>query len=258
MNDKEMSMVDHLSELRKRLIWVIACFILFMIIGFLAAPSVVEHLKNDPAASNVSWHVFGLSDALRIYMQVSFIIALVLTMPVILFHVWRFMSPGLTEVEQRALLTYIPFAVILLLLGIAFGYYILLPMIIGFMSNFTSALGAEETYGLTQYFQFMFNLVLPVSLLFELPVVILFLTTIRIVNPIILAKWRKYAVLVFVTIAAMVTPPDFISNILVSIPLIALYEISIWLSKFVYRRQQERDKEWEKDEEEFAIIDTDD
>ncbi|RXT05187.1 twin-arginine translocase subunit TatC [Ammoniphilus sp. CFH 90114] len=255
MNDKEMSMVDHLSELRKRLIWVISFFILFMIIGFVVAPTLVEHLKNDPAASNISWHVFGFSDALRIYMQVAFIIAVILTLPVILFHVWRFMSPGLTQVEQRALLIYIPFAIILLLLGLSFGYYILLPMIIGFMSNFTFALGAEETYGLTQYFQFMFNLILPVSLLFELPVVILFLTTIRVVNPMILKKFRKYSILIFVTIAALVTPPDFISNILVSIPLIALYEISIWLSGFVYRKQKERDKEWE---EEFAIIKTDD
>ncbi len=257
MNDKEMSMIEHLSELRVRLIWVIVCFILFMVIGFISAKPVVEYMKNDPAASNISWHVFGFTDALRIYMQVAFVIALVLTLPVILYHVWRFMSPGLTELERRALLLYIPFAFLLLLLGISFGYYILFPMIIGFMSNFTYALGAEETYGLTHYFQFMFNLIVPVSLLFELPVIILFLTTIRVLNPMILVKFRKYALFLSVVISALITPPDFISNILVAIPLVILYEISIWLSKWVYRKQKEKDKEWEE-EEEFALIKTDD
>lgn len=255
MTDKEMSVVEHLSELRGRLIWVVASFIISMIVGFLAAEPVVEHIKKDPIASQVSWHVFGLSDALRIYMQVAFIIALVITLPIILYHLWKFISPGLMEEERKAIAIYIPFAFFLLILGIAFGYYFLFPMIIEFMSGFSNLLGAEETYGLTHYFQFLFNLILPVSLLFELPIIILFLTTIRVVNPPLLVKWRKYAIFISVVIGAAITPPDFLSNILVSIPIIILYEISIWLSKMIYRKQQKRDQERE---EEFATIHTDD
>jgi len=255
MNEKEMSMVEHLSELRIRLVWVFVSFVVAMIIGFLMAEPIVEHIKHDPVAVNVSWHVFGLSDALRIYMQVAFMIALVITLPLILYHLWRFVSPGLLEEEKKAIATYIPFSFILLVIGLLFGYYFLFPMIIGFMSNFSTMLGAEETYGLTQYFQFLFNLVLPVSLLFELPIIIMFLTSIRLINPPLLIKFRKYAILMSVIVAAAITPPDFISNIVVAIPIIVLYEISIVLSKGIYRRQLERQVEWE---EEFATIHTDD
>ena len=101
----------------------------------------------------------------------------------------------------------------------------------------------------------MFNLIVPVSLLFELPVIIMFLTRLRIVNPMILVHFRKYAIFLSVVIAALITPPDFISNILVAIPLIVLYEISIGLSKIIYRKQKKMDQEWE---EEFATIDTED
>lgn len=255
MNNKDMSVVDHLAELRKRLIWVILHFVITMVIGFIFAESVVEHIKNDPVAAMVSWHVFGLSDALRIYMQVAFIIAITLTLPVLLYHVWRFISPGLVEEERRGVRLYIPFAFLLLLMGIAFGYYILFPMIIGFMTGFSDMMGAEETYGLTHYFQFLFNLILPVSLLFELPIIVLLLTTLRIVNPPILKHFRKYAIFLSVVIAAMITPPDFISNVLVAIPIIILYEFSILLSNIVYKKQLARDAQWD---EEFATIDTDD
>lgn len=254
MTKKEMSMVEHLSELRIRLVWILVSFVFAMIIGFLAAEPVVEHIKHDPVAANVSWHVFGLSDALRIYMQVAFIIALVITLPLILYHLWRFVSPGLLEEEKKAIATYIPFSCLLLIIGLLFGYYFLFPMIIGFMSNFSTLLGAQETYGLTQYFQFLFNLILPISLLFELPIIILFLTSIRLVNPPLLIKFRKYAILLSVIVAAAITPPDFISNIVVTIPILILYELSIVLSKGIYRRQLERQAQWE---EEFATIHTD-
>lgn len=255
MNEKEMSMVGHLSELRKRLMWILASFVLAMIFGFIAAEPIVEHIKHDPVAANVSWYVFGLSEALRIYMQVAFIIALVITLPLILFHLWRFVSPGLMEEEKKAIATYIPFSFLLLILGLLFGYYFLFPMIIGFLSKFSTMLGAQETYGLTQYFQFLFNLVLPISLLFELPIIILFLTSIRLVNPPMLIQFRKYAIFLAVVVSAAITPPDFVSNIVVTIPIIILYEISIVLSKGIYRRQLQRQAQWEG--EEFATIITD-
>ncbi|RKD22591.1 twin arginine-targeting protein translocase TatC [Ammoniphilus oxalaticus] len=256
MNDNQMSVVEHLSELRKRLIWIISGFVVALIFGFLVAGPVVEHIKNDPIAVNIEdWYVFGLSDALRIYMQVAFVIALAFTLPLILYHIWRFVSPGLMEEERKAIAAYIPFSFLLLIIGLLFGYYFLFPLIIGFLSGFSQMLGASETYGLTQYFQFLFNLILPISLLFELPIIILFLTSIRVVNPPLLIKFRKYAMLLSVIVAAMITPPDFISNIVVTIPIIILYEISIILSKRIYRKQLARQARYE---EEFATIRTDD
>ncbi|MBP1930052.1 twin-arginine translocase subunit TatC [Ammoniphilus resinae] len=259
MTDNEMSWVEHLSEVRKRLIWIILGFVVSMALGLFLAQPVIEHLKNDPAAINISWHVFGISDALRIYMQVSFTVALLFTLPLILYHAWAFVSPGLLATERRAIALYIPFAFLLFLLGIGFGYYGLFPMIITFMTGFTTAVGAEETFGMTQYFQFMFNLILPIALIFELPIVILFLTTLRLITPIFLVKFRKYAIFISVVIAAMISPPDFVSHTLTAIPIILLYELSIWLSKVVYHRQQMRDRlAAAEEEEEFATIITDD
>jgi len=260
MTDKEMTWVEHLGEVRKRLIWIILGFVASMVLGLFLARPVIEHLKNDPAAINISWHVFGISDALRIYMQVSFTVALLFTLPLILYHAWAFVSPGLLMTERRAIGLYIPFAFLLFLLGIGFGYYGLFPMIIKFMEGFTTAVGAEETFGMTQYFQFMFNLIVPIAVIFELPIVILFLTTLRLITPSFLVKNRKYAIFISIVIAAMISPPDYVSHILTAIPIILLYEFSILLSKIVYRRQQKRDRlaVEEEEEEEFATIITDD
>ena len=259
MIDNDMTWVDHFEELRKRLIVVLIFFVLAMVLGFLLASPIVEYLKNDPVASQITWHVFGISDALRIYLQVAFVIALIITSPIFLYQIWAFVSPGLHPKERRALGMYIPFAVLLLLIGLAFGYYFLFPKIFGFLTGFSHALGAEETYGMTQYFQFMFNLVIPIGVLFELPIIIMFLTTIRLVNPVALAKFRKYALLLSVVVASMITPPDFVSHLSAAIPLFCLYEISIWLSRWIYRKQKAKDDAAENgSEEEFATIDLDD
>ncbi|HJV45456.1 MAG TPA: twin-arginine translocase subunit TatC [Bacillota bacterium] len=260
MIDNEMSWVDHLGELRKRIIWVLLFFVIALIIGFFFAQPVVEHLKKDPAAAQITWHVFGISDALRIYMQVAFIIAFAVTLPIILYQIWAFVKPGLSDHERRAIGAYLPFSVLLFLVGVAFAYYGIFPMIMKFMLGITESLGAQETYGMTQYFQFMFNLVLPIGLLFELPIIVMFLTTIRVINPFALARYRKYAIFVSVIIASMITPPDLFSHLMAAVPLIILYEASIWLSRMVYRKQKLRDDEIEAGEveEEFATIEIED
>jgi sec-independent protein translocase protein TatC len=247
--NKEMTLVEHLTELRKRIIWTALLFIIALVLGFTVAGPVVEYLKSNLVVSSVSMHVFGLGEALRVYIQVAFLIAFIVTTPVILYHLWAFVAPGLEPKERKALLLYIPFAVIMLITGLLFAYYLLFPMVVGFLSGFTATLGVEETYGIAQYFQFMFNLVIPVGLVFELPIIILFLTAIRLLNPLVLIRVRKYAIFFSVVLAALITPPDFVSNILVAIPLILLYEFSIWLSRMLYRKQLR-----EKEEEELATI----
>ena len=113
------------------------------------------------------------------------------------------------------------------------------------MSVLTQSLGAIETYGMFQYFSFMFRIVVPITFLFELPVVVLFLTRLGIIKPDLLRKGRRYAYLGLVILAAVLTPPDLVSNILVAIPLIVLYEISILLSDWTMRRMN-RQTETEK------------
>jgi len=239
------SLVEHLTELRKRLIWVVAVLVVAMIGGFFAAKPIIVYLMHtEPASSIVSLNTFSPWDAIRLYMQFSFAIGLVVTLPFALTQIWLFVKPGLHEHEQKATLRYIPGAVLLFLLGLSFAYFVIFPMAFYFTSTVTKSLSLTETYGAAQYFSFMFNILIPMALLFELPVVVMFLTKLRILNPARLKKLRRYAYLVLVVIATFVTPPDFISDILVAVPMILLYEISIMLSAKIYKVQQEQDKQW--------------
>lgn len=244
--ERIMSTMDHLSELRRRIIWVLVVFVLALVLGFVFSMPIVELLKQDPIAQHVPWNVFKVTDAFRVYIQFSFILSLVITLPFLLYQVWAFMKPGLTDEERRATLTLVPLAALLFVLGILFGYKILFPIVFTFMGTITESLGAQEMYGISEYFSFMINIVFPVALLFELPVVIMFLTRIGVLNPMAMKKARKYAYLALAILSAIVTPPDFISQTILFIPLIVLFEISVGLSAIVYRRKLAREqKRWE-------------
>lgn len=241
----EVTWIEHLEELRKRIIWILIVLVLTLIGGFLIAQPIILYLKDVPPASDISWNVFSPWDSIRIYVNVAFILAIVISLPFTLFQLWLFIKPGLKESEQRASLIYIPFAFLLCLGGLAFGYYVVFPFAFSFTGMITSNLGLIETYGISEYFSFMFNILIPLGLLFELPIVILFLTRIRLLNPNRLSKFRRYAYFVLLVFGALITPPDVISAITVTIPMIILYEISILLSRFVYKRQQIQDEKWE-------------
>lgn len=245
--DTTMNLYDHIAELRRRLIAVLAVLVVTMIGGFFAADPILEYLKHAPPASDVTWNAFSPWDGIRLYMNFAFIIALVITLPFALFQLWAFVKPGLREIERKATLRYIPATLLLFLVGLAFAYFVVFRMAFYFTTRVNSGLALTETYGITQYFTFMFNILLPVAILFELPIVVMFLTKIRILNPIRLRKMRRYAYLLLVIIGTTLTPPDFISDILVSVPLIGLYEISLMLSGIIYRKQVEQDRLWEEE-----------
>lgn len=249
MDEEKQNWMQHIHELRRRVVWIVVAFFLSLIIGFVFAGDVIDWLKEEPLAKNVEMHNFSPGDPIRIIMQFAFLISLALTLPVALYQIWKFVRPGLKPTEQKATLMYIPLAVVLFFCGLLFGYYIIFPFIIGFMSTLSKSLGVTETYGMFQYFSFMFRIVVPITLVFELPVVVLFTTRIGVLKPTLLRKGRRYAYLGLIVLAAVVTPPDLVSNILVAIPLIVLYEISILLSEWMSRRMiaqkqvEERDME---------------
>lgn len=251
MGDKgnnSMTLVGHLQELRKRIIWVLIVLFISLIVGFIYAESLIEYFKNSPAAADIEWNVFRLQDAILIYMKFAFLIGLTITLPFALYQVWRFVAPGLTKKEKRATIWFIPSAFFLFLIGISFAYFITFPMIVKFLNEISVQLGTQQVYGLYEYFNLMFTLVVPFGLLFELPVIVVFLTRLGILTPKLLIKFRKIAYLILVIIAAAITPPDFISQILVAIPLILLYEFSIWLSKIA---SNNRDKISDENDPEF-------
>ncbi|GGI45805.1 Sec-independent protein translocase protein TatCy [Paenibacillus marchantiophytorum] len=238
--EKEISLIDHLSELRTRIIRIVIILALTMIGGFFAAQRIFLYFKEAPPAANISWHVFSPVDGIRIYMMIAFVIALTITLPYILFQIWGFVKEGLTMAEQSATLRYIPYTLLCFIIGLSFAYFIVFPMSMTFTNRISENLGLTQTYGVAQYFSFMINIVLPLSIAFELPIVVMFLTRIRLLNPKLLHKFRRYAYLVLIITASLISPPDLVSHLMVAIPLFALYEISILLSRFVIRDQMKK------------------
>jgi sec-independent protein translocase protein TatC len=245
-NQTSMNFWDHVGELRKRVLYIMIVFVISMVLGFMSAEYVINFLKVQPVAEPIDWVVIGLTDAFKVYFQFSIVVGIIITFPFALFQIWSFVSPGLTDKEKKLTLSFIPGAVFLFLMGLSFGYFWLFPFVVGFMTNIANQLGAQEMYGMIQYFSFLFTLVIPFGFLFQMPILILFLTKLGIITPTLLSKGRKYAYFALFVLAALITPPELLSHLLVTLPLIILYEISISLSRLTYRKIQREKENQEK------------
>ncbi|QNK59146.1 twin-arginine translocase subunit TatC [Paenibacillus sp. PAMC21692] len=250
--DGLMPLLEHLGEFRKRLIYILIVLTLGLVLGLVAAQPLYNYLMSLEPANTMTLHTFSLWDGIGMYMKIALVIALVITLPFTAYQLWAFVKPALRPIEQRSTLKYVPFALIMFLAGLAFAYFVVFPLAFNFTRTVAAHLNLEETYGIIQYFTFMFSILIPISLLFELPLVIMFLTAIRIVNPLRLRKMRRLAYFIMAIIGVTITPPDFISDILVIIPLVLLYEFSVFLSGIVFRKQQEKDAKWEEEEDSAA------
>lgn len=237
MAGQQEEWVRHLGELRRRLIVVSICFTAAMGFGLYMSPRILAWVKAQPAALHLEWNVFSLTDGLFVYMRCAFGVAFVLTLPVLLIHIWAFVKPGLTKEESKGTLKYVPAATGLFVTGAAFGYWVVLPAMIRFMSSLNQRLGVSETYGIDKYFDFLFRVVFPLGIAFEMPVVVLFLTRLGVLTPERLRSGRKGAYLLLAIVGASITPPDFVSHLSVTVPLILLFEASVLLSTRFARRQ---------------------
>lgn len=234
-----MSITQHISELRNRMFVVAFVFAAGVIGGFFLAKPAIKFLQTSDEAKMLTLHAFKLEDPLLVYVQFAVIIGLVFASPVILYELWAFISPGLYEKERKITLSYIPMALLLFLGGISFSYYILFPFVVRFMTGVSNDMNIEQVIGIYEYFQFLMQLTLPFGLLFQLPIVVMFLTRLGLVTPEYLVKVRKYAYFILLVVAAFITPPDLMSHLLVTVPLLILYEISIIISRFAYRKAQQ-------------------
>jgi sec-independent protein translocase protein TatC len=241
MEDKELNLVDHLDELRKRLIISAVAFIAFFIAGFMYVEEIYSWFVRD---LDVKLIALGPSDIVWIYFMLATLVAIAGTIPVLALQIWLFVKPALRPVERRISLSYIPALFILFIVGLAFGYLVIFPTVLNFLVELSSDM-LVTNFTADKYFRFVMNMTLPFGVLFELPVVVMFLTSLGVINPYVLTKIRKYAYFVLIVISVIISPPDFMSDVLVTIPLLVLYEISINLSKIVYRRKLKKEKEWE-------------
>jgi sec-independent protein translocase protein TatC len=228
--------IYHLSELRKRLIIILIWFLLTLCLGLYIAPQILLFIKSQPTAATLEWNVFSLTDGLFIYLRCAFIFAFLFTLPVVLFEVWAFVQPGLTDKEAKGTLAYVPLSFVLFLIGLSFSYFLVFPMMIRFMETMNKKIGAVETYGIDRYFSFLFSVVFPLGIAFEMPLVILFLTRLGLLTPARLKVTRKYAYIGLAIVGSCISPPDFVSHLSVTVPLLLLFEISVIASVRYYRK----------------------
>ncbi|WP_144550608.1 twin-arginine translocase subunit TatC [Peribacillus simplex] len=233
MTNQEMLLVEHLGELRKRLIYTLAAFIVFLFGSFIYVQEIYAWLIRD---LNHNLAVLGPSEILWVYFMISGVIAIALTIPIAAHQTWLFVKPGLSENERKTTLSYIPGLFVLFIAGLSFGYFVVYPTVLSFLLSLSE--GQFETmFTSEKYFKFMINLTLPFGFLFEIPLVVMFLTSLGVINPMILSKARKISYFLLIVVSILITPPDLISDILVIVPLLVLYECSITLSKIVYRKK---------------------
>ncbi|CAD2080192.1 Sec-independent protein translocase protein TatCy [Jeotgalicoccus aerolatus] len=243
MPDEAREFTEHFEELRKRLLTVMYFFVAALFGGFFLAKPLIYQMQNAPWTENVQMHAFQVTDPLKIYLIVIVAVAFIIILPVILYQLWSFISPGLYEKERRVTLLYIPVVMLLMLAGLAFSYFIVVPYVIRFTFDLSVEMGIETTIGINQYFGFLFRTILPFGFIFQMPVLVLFLTQLGIITPMFLRKNRKYAYFIMFVVAALIAPPDIMTHILLTVPMIILYEVSIYISKIGYRRYLKAEQE---------------
>jgi sec-independent protein translocase protein TatC len=239
IHDKPMPLIDHLMELRTRLLWSVGAFLLaFMacyyfstqIYGFLARP--LANILFDQGGGDRRMIFTALYEAFFTYLKVAFFGAVFFSFPIWATQLWLFVAPGLYRSEKRAVLPFIIASPFLFLLGAALAYYFIFPLAWHFFISFETPGGAgtvpiQLEAKVSEYLSLVMHMILAFGIAFQMPVLLTLLCKVGILNVESLRKGRRYAIVGMFVLAAIITPPDVISQIGLAVPLILLYEISI-------------------------------
>ncbi|AHC73767.1 twin arginine-targeting protein translocase TatC [Candidatus Endolissoclinum faulkneri L5] len=249
LNNAKMPFVAHLLELRMRLIYVIAAFLACFFLGYYLAEPIfwflVEPLRELWIGQSERQLIYtGLHEAFFTYIKLGFFFATCLSFPLVSMQIWLFIAPGLYKRERRALLPFMVATPLLFLLGGAIVYYVVIPVAWQFFASFEIAtshgrLAMMLEPKVDQYLSLVMRLIFAFGVAFELPVLLILLVKYGIVNSRILKAKRKYFIVLSFIVAAIVTPPDVVSQVLLAVPIILLYEFSIFVAQFVENRRKE-------------------
>ncbi|HTB06160.1 MAG TPA: twin-arginine translocase subunit TatC [Bacteroidia bacterium] len=266
---KNMSFLDHLEALRWHIIrsvivLAVITTILFFYSNFIfdtvlfgpTKPSFITYralcklsellhmgdklcLQSKVSFKLVNTEIWG---QLTMYMWGTFVAGLILTMPFVLWEIWKFISPALKPNELKHTRGFVFMATLLFLLGASFSYFLIVPWTVNFLNDFRLSDGTtvENLFNVRSYISTVTTLVLWIGVIFELPMVTYILTSIGLVSSAFLKKYRKHSVVVVLIVAALIAPPDVASQVFVSIPLYLLFEVSIFVSKYVERKKARR------------------
>jgi len=176
------------------------------------------------------------------HITASFVIGLIVAFPYVFWEVWRFIKPGLVSKEQKFSSWAVFFVSVLFLCGILFGYFVMSPLAVYFLSTYKISDMIVNEFDITSYVSTIVTLVFGSGILFQMPIVVYFLTKIGVVTPSFMRQYRKYAIVGILVVAAIVTPPDPFSQTMIAVPLYLLYEFSILISAMVIRKQQQEER----------------
>jgi sec-independent protein translocase protein TatC len=267
-NEKEMSFLDHLEDLRWHLIRATLAIVTVAAFAFLAKDFIFDVLLFGPKnpdfptyrllcrlATNI-----GLEDSFcfteeqfRIqsrtmagqfsaHIWTSIMAGFIIAFPYVLYEFWKFISPGLHQNERSTSRGFILIASLLFFMGVLFGYYVVTPLSINFLGSYRVSDQVFNDFDLSSYIGLVRASVLASGLIFELPIIIYFLTKVGLVTPDFLRTYRKFALVIVLILSAIITPPDIASQVIVSVPVLILYEISIYISRWVVRKQKRKEK----------------
>lgn len=273
----EMSFLDHLEELRWHVIRSMTALVVFTIAAFVFVKWIFANIILAPAKSDfLTWRALcKLGNAINnpdlciqdiplelqsrfmtgqftITIIAAFVIGLILAFPYVVWEIWRFIKPGLHKKERSSSTGLVAAVSFLFILGIGFGYYVIAPLMVYVMVNYRISDLIVNQFDITSYVSTFVTLVFGSGLLFQLPVVIYFLSKFGMVTPAFLRKYRKHSVVIILVVAAIITPPDPLSQILITIPLYMLFEISILISASVERKRLKREAEEARMEQQSA------
>ncbi|MFH1621894.1 MAG: twin-arginine translocase subunit TatC [Candidatus Omnitrophota bacterium] len=230
MSDKKLTLVQHLDELRARIIKSLIFIIILSCILYNFTDKILIILVK-PIGKLV---FLAPTEAFVAHIKIAFFGGLFLSSPFIIYQIWQFISEGLKLDERKYVLMFGPLSFIFFILGSAFGYFVIIPMGIKFLLGFATDF-VTPMITLNNYISFVTMITIAFGVVFQLPLISLFLTKIGIVTPKFLSNKRKHAIVIIFILAAALTPPDVITQCLMAVPLLVLYEIGIMFSKFVYR-----------------------
>lgn len=263
---EEMSFLDHLEELRWRLIRSVLGIFVAAIVAFIFKDIIFDQIilapKNPSFWTNrmfcklaefvdtpalcinqspleiISMQMAG---QFNMHMWVSLIFGLIIAFPYVFYEFWSFIAPALKSKERKYANGAIFFSSFLFLTGVVFGFYMIVPLTVNFLGSYSVSSEVTNTINITSYISTLTSVVLASGAIFELPIVVYFLTKIGLLTPEFMKKYRRHSIVVIFILSAIITPPDVFSQTLVAIPLILLYEVSIFISRSVVRQRKKQE-----------------
>lgn len=231
-SDVEMSFLDHIEELRWRIIYAIIGILIFTIVAWFFIDPLIEIVLLKPARdANASLQNLRPFGQLFLYVQVAIIVGIVASLPNIFYQLWQFIAPALKKRERKYILWIVFFSTFCFLAGIAFAYFVMLPLAMKFAAQFGTAEISNE-FAIDEYMSIIISVMLAAGVVFELPMISFFLSKLGILTPKFMRKYRRHAIVIILVLAAFLTPgADPVSQVILAIPLVLLYEISIFISK---------------------------